>query len=79
MKDSEEYQLGYADGLEAAQRQQEGIDWERFRAEAAKECLAGIASRLELYINEKNRVRAAVGDAIALADELVRKLKREYE
>lgn len=53
----------------------EAVDWEAFRREAAKDILAGIATRIEIYINEKDRCKAAAHDAIALADELVRQLK----
>lgn len=78
MKETEEYKLGYADGMEAAQRlQEETIDWDLFRAEAAKDILAGIATRPELYINEKDRCKAAVSDAVALADELVKQLRKD--
>lgn len=55
------------------------VDWSSFRREAAKEILASIACRIEIYVKEKDRCKAAVSDAIALADELVRQLRKEEE
>lgn len=71
MKDSEEYQLGYADGLEAAQRQQEGIDWEAFRAEAAKDILCAKIMR-----GERQPFEGTLQYAVAAADRLVHELKQ---
>ena len=51
------------------------FDWSAFRREAAKEILAGIATNIQIYINEHDRCKAAVHDAVALADELIRQLK----
>ena len=50
------------------------FDWSAFRREAAKEILAGIATNIQIYINEHDRCKAAVHDAVALADELIRQL-----
>lgn len=51
------------------------VDWDAFHREAAKDILAGIATNISLYVREKNRCAAAVKDAIALADELIKQLK----
>lgn len=53
----------------------EDVDWDAFRREAAKDILAGIATNIQIYINEQDRCKVAVHDAIALADELVKQLK----
>lgn len=53
----------------------EAVDWDAFRREAAKDILAGIATNIQIYINEQDRCKVAVHDAIALADELVKQLK----
>lgn len=49
--------------------------WETFRREAAKDILAGIATNIQIYLNEKDKCKAAARDAIALADELIKQLK----
>lgn len=53
----------------------EAVDWEAFRREAAKDILAGIATNIQIYLNEKDKCKAAAHDAIALADELIKQLK----
>ena len=53
----------------------EAVDWEAFRREAAKNILAGIATNIQIYLNEKDKCKAAARDAIALADELIKQLK----
>jgi len=53
----------------------EAVDWDAYRRETASRVLASIASRIELYIRENDRCKAAVKDALALTDELIRKLK----
>lgn len=50
-------------------------NWDAFRREAAKDILAGISTNIQIYLNEKDKCKAAAHDAIALADELVRQLK----
>lgn len=57
--------------------EENNIDWDAFRAEAAKNILAGIATNISLYVREKNRCAAAVKDALALADELIKQLKEQ--
>ena len=55
------------------------IDWEAFRAEAAKDILANLVCKPELYklyIGKDKKV-LAVKDALALADELIKQLKEE--
>ena len=51
------------------------VDWDAFRRETAKNILAGIATNISLYVREKNRCAAAVNDALALADELIKQLR----
>lgn len=54
-------------------------EWDAFRREAAKDILAGIATNISLYVREKNRCAAAVNDALALADELIKQLRNGKE
>ena len=61
--------------LEGALIIKEAVDWAEFRREAAKDILAGIATNIQIYLNEKDKCKAAAHDAIALADELIKQLK----
>lgn len=54
---------------------EDAVDWNAFRREAAKDILAGIATNIQIYLNEKDKCKAAARDAIALADELIKQLK----
>ena len=54
----------------------EAVDWDAYRRETAGKVLASIASRIEIYISEKDKCKAAVRDALALTDELIKQLKK---
>ncbi len=73
--EAEEGEVGKRVYLEDSLIIKEAVDWEAFRREAAKEILAGIATRIEIYIGKKDKCKVAARDAIALADELVKQLK----
>lgn len=73
--EAEEGELGRRIYYEYSLTIKEDVDWEAFRREAAKDILAGIATRIEIYLKEKDKCKAAAHDAIALADELVKQLK----
>ena len=57
----------------------EVVDWEAFRREAAKDILAALVTKPEVYFGAKNRCKDAAKDAVALADELVKRLKEKEE
>lgn len=61
--------------LETPPKLKPEVDWDAFRREAAKDILTGIATNISLYVREKNRCAAAVKDALALADELIKQLR----
>lgn len=73
--EAEEGEIGKRIYREDALIIKEAVDWEAFRREAAKDILAGLTTRMELYIGKKDKCKVAVLDAITLADELVKQLK----
>lgn len=73
--EAEEGEIGKRVYREDALIIKEAVDWDAFRREAAKDILAGLATRIEIYIGKKDKCKVATLDAIALADELVKQLK----
>ena len=74
--EAEEGERGRRIYLEGALIIKEDVDWDAFRREAAKDILAGISTNIQIYLNEKDKCKAAAHDAIALADELIKQLKK---
>lgn len=71
------YKPNDLDFIETPPKLKPSVDWDAFRRDAAKNILATLAGKPELYARVKYKCKDAVLDAIALADELVKQLRKE--